>query len=342
MASPPPPSEEERRLLREYRLVTVPSRRSSCSPATSNASSLTTTTTNINNCSANLNASNLIDQSLSEPQLAGVSQTGHRPANSGKSTPSATHCNSSCNQSQSSPSTASPPITRQIDCQTSSTNTVATTTTTTPKASYGSGSSRHSSSSPSPNFINQNSHHHSSSNHHNNCNSNKPHGRHHHPRKHKAGAAHLVELSVEDLNQMLDLVSNLSFLKLVSPKTISPNGADCSLANTSEDANCNSTGVKNSPATSGCDADDDNRSSSNDQHNHHHRERVSGRRNGHLLANLMSRHDCEPLHIFEKVDYIKKLNIRRKALKRMKKNEMSKSRRTPIVMPNINESPKIM
>lgn len=29
-----PPSEEERRLLREYRLTTIPSRRSSCSPAT--------------------------------------------------------------------------------------------------------------------------------------------------------------------------------------------------------------------------------------------------------------------------------------------------------------------
>lgn len=36
------PTEEERRLLREYRLITVPSRRSSCSPATSNASSSTT------------------------------------------------------------------------------------------------------------------------------------------------------------------------------------------------------------------------------------------------------------------------------------------------------------
>lgn len=66
---PPSISDLERRLLREYRLTSIPSRRSSCSPATSNASS--STNTNLSDHHLELPHLTTADNSRLQPNIPG-------------------------------------------------------------------------------------------------------------------------------------------------------------------------------------------------------------------------------------------------------------------------------
>lgn len=299
-----PPSEEERRLLREYRLTTVPSRRSSCSPATSNASSSTTTTT-----------INLIDQHQllqQQPQIitATVAAMTTTPlaesyvkptdsasvnTNSNSNTTGATH-DQKKDHTNLSPS---PPLINK-----SYQSSASTEKDDSHKASDTNGINN----TNNIPYTNGNGHHHNHKHHH--------HHHHHHStnhRRHKASTPTL-ELTPDELNRMLELSSKLSYLKLVSPQSMPAkaitNGNDGE--NSTTVAKGNEKVMKHKKP---CERD-----------NNLIRD-FFGLTDGHTVSNYTSNQCINPLmaadschvYIFEKVDYIKKINIRRKAIRKLKK-----------------------
>lgn len=313
-AAPTIPSEEERRLLREYRLTTVPSRRSSCSPATSNASSSTTTTT-----------INLIDQQQllqQQPQIitataAAVMTTLPKEAN-GKIINDNDGSNGTQdpikNQTNFSPS---PTFNRTKVSNVTNDGNVCHIATETDRFSHG-GKSYSQSNDNHLNHSNFGHHHHK---HHH------KHHHHHHHRKHKVTApSH--ELTPEELSRMLELSSELSFLKLVSPQSMS-------VDDVSNDGNDN-----------GCDPDGkekvikQQKPSERDQN---FIKNLLGFENSHNLSrytnstciNSLKMADRYQVYIFEKVDYIKKISIRRKAFRKLKKAR-TKSR-TSVSPNNVTE-----
>lgn len=144
------------------------------------------------------------------------------------------------------------------------------------------------------------SHHHHHGNHHNHH-----HHHHHHNSNHKRhkSATPTHELTPDEVSRMLELVSELNFLKLVT-----------TLANGNTNVNENGNGSNSNSS---------NKSTSTA---------------GNCINSTTNDTSSCKSYIFEKVDYIKKINIRRKAFKRFKRAR-NKSR---VISPaNTTESPKI-
>lgn len=278
----PQPSEEERRLLREYRLTSVPSRRSSCSPATSNASSSTTNTANLIEHQQYQHQPHIITATptISTPNSLKFNQSPGPSIGSNSGSGSFSECRSQ----SSSPST-----------QALGSDHTATTISNIVQIINNNHHRLHL-------FDNDDSedqldeddelhdphsqnHHNSHQNHplndryhtrHNHLFQHSNHN-HYHQKRHKNGASN-HELSAEEITRMLDLVSELSYLRLVPPSSINNtnNGNDNVVMNNSR--------RQQSISPDGCRA-----------------------------------------FIFEKIDYIKKFNLRKKAHRKLKRAR-SKSR----------------
>lgn len=288
----PQPTEEERRLLREYRVISIPPRRSLYSPATSNASS-STTNDNIN------------ELQLQKPQIITVSsvtiseQSNSSDQKLNQRLPDSNQDGIIASMIPETKVSSDSKIVNQISAITNSTST--NTITTEIKIVN---NPPHSSQKP----------HHTSNNHRKLKNQIQSH-----------------ELKPDELTRMLDLVSNLDCLKLASPKSIplarndthdsSNNDEVIELTDSRE--NNNHPVRKNKSLVKGPDR----------------RLIESKHMFNHNCSNSTTRtNDCRP-YIFEKVDYIKKMSIRRKEMKKFRK---ARSKSSSVASPKIKESLKIM
>lgn len=314
--------------------MSVPSRRSSCSPATSNASSSTTNP-----------ASLLGDQLLQPPPqivTALASPVSHfSPPN--KSSPNGvSNGNGHCKASPKASPRASPKTSpKGSQTQTASlTNQNATCGLTSSLISHNN-VSKQDSNKTSPASTNGNG------------NLNGIHNQKH-PKNHHANngtghrklriASQTHELTAEDLKRMLELVSDLSYLKLVSMKstatttsTTTTNGT--STGSTNQYATqCNGIVINQIYPDKECQNRSENRLQQSTTNGSQMLQLTKpGSYIGSPSSTNTSSIQCIP-YIFEKVDYIKKISVRRKALKKFKK---ARKKSRSIISPNTTESPSL-
>lgn len=372
----PAPSEEERRLLREYRLISIPSRRSSLSPATSSVASGTnsesaTTTNSITNTTSASNSSSIntsiggsgSSQSGKSSVVSGGNKTNsgssetksseattntktnkigdstttsnqiesnhrlqqdngtsnHPTPNTSTSGSLGTDSNNKLNGHQGKTSLDQKQLPLQIEIQTQ--------TPTTQLHSHGSSTSTSTSSSRQHRRHKHHHHHHHHHNHHHSSNH----------RRHRCNSTPTQELTGDELNRILELVSGLTDFKLVSPKNLLQEQQ----VRLSKNATSPNTGIKSEDTQNNISINANGKPMTTTTINTKSIGTLTNGTNGRgimKLTNGSGNTNCTSLktntmptsngtatattkvaNIFEKVDYIKKISIRRRAFKRLKK-----------------------
>lgn len=151
---------------------------------------------------------------------------------------------------------------------------------------------------------------------------------------------------------MLDLVSSLSYLKLTSAAV---NGKDSKPQATNEieangrSGNADDVMLKQRNQTSVNNKQQLTNGTSCHAHNNSatlmnsYQSNIMSLRTQNQQSSLIAKASCKP-YIFEKVDYIKKISIRRKATKKLRKVARNKSHQASTISTAtnpVNESPKI-
>lgn len=354
------PTEEDRRLLREYRITTIPSRRSS--KASTPSGTLHDHSTSVSSASSASSASSSSCSSISSSSISTIGSGILTNISGGKSgsiicasiitnpdiNPADHHHNSEHNNHH-----------RHHNQEQDNHD---------QKQHHG------------HNNVDNKDHHHRHRHHHNHHPNHNGHHKHHHRNNHKRHKSHsnqatIKDLSPEEISRVLDLSSKLGFLKLVQAKEsedeMTKNKNDESTKTKCKNIKENkSNGTISLGVMSYGDKSGQVKSKNNEEQQQPgngllsispiiNEIRSNNDLNYYLNSNKrfyasnseQANFNNSKTYMFEKVDYLKKINARRKALRKLKKDRKKSLRDTPEqISPTTNatnnhspkESPKIV
>lgn len=307
-------TDEERRLLREYRITKVPARINSNEKQHNHKQEQQQQPEpqSLQSCSS---ASSSSSSGSSTPSIGSLTAINERPKAARKiNSQSSPKQQQTQQQQQQSQSQTQPKVTQEKDQHVPSQK-----------------SKSHSPQLHSHGTKAHQNHHHNHQHGHRHTHHNGHHHHHHH-RRHKS-ITPTQELTPDELGKMLELASGISYLKLVNPDTVnsmqSTKSTSIKTASTKKNQNhknlskTRSINGNSPPETNDFilgngtlnNVDDSNQRTFTNNLNINCNSNSSNN-----LDKIFDRIVSKP-YIFEKVDYIKKISIRRKALKKLKRNK---------------------